>query len=151
MVGRDGGFGTTADRLDLGVDVDELPRASGWLEALAERDRWPERARFALQLSMEEALTNVITHAFADEPSKDNAISLSYSRSPDMVRLRITDNGKSFDPTLVEVPPLPDSIESAVIGGHGIRLMRSMLDEFSYCRTGSGNQLTLGSRVAGEG
>jgi serine/threonine-protein kinase RsbW len=143
MAGREEGFGTSTDSLVLGAAIDEVARATAWLEGLAERDSWPEHVRFALQLGLEEALTNAIEHGLKGRGA-DAAITVSYVRTPKAVRLRVVDNGTPFDPTSLEETPVPESIESAAVGGHGIRLMKRLLDEFSYRRVGQRNQLTLG-------
>lgn len=147
MACRDSGFEGKTETLSLAVRLDEIGRAIAWLEELSERDGWPERTRFALELSLEEALTNVIMHGFTEETSSAPVLSVDCARQPDMIRLHVTDNGTPFDPTSLEEKPLPLSIESAVIGGHGIRLMRRMLDEFSYRRIDGLNRLSLGRRL----
>lgn len=149
MACRDSGFEGMTDTLSLAARLDEVGRATAWLEELSEREGWPQRTRFALQLSLEEALTNVIMYGFTEQ-TPSPMLSVDCSRHPDMILLHVTDNGAPFDPTSLEEKPLPSSIESAVIGGHGIRLMRRMLDEFSYRRIEGLNQLSLGSRLDGE-
>ncbi len=135
------------DRLDLAADLAEIPRALAWLTAAAERDDWPQRAGFALQMSLEEALVNVISHGLKTAVDGGGVIALTYHRSPGLIQVTVADQGVAFDPTAGAVSALPVSIETAAIGGHGIRLMRQMLDEFSYQRVGGQNRLTLGCRT----
>ncbi len=146
-IGSDDAF-AAADRLALAAELEELTRAADWLEGLAARDGLPERTLFKLQLSLEEALANIITYGIASLPAGAGRIAVDYSRAADMARLRISDNGPPFDPTAREEAANPASIEEAEVGGHGIQLMRHLLDEFSYCYTGGHNRLILGSRLA---
>lgn len=148
VCGKDGfERGAADDMLTLAVRLDELPRAAAWLEELAARDAWPERALFTLQLGLEEALVNVISYGFP-EPRPDGAtIELAYRRDPAMALVCISDNGKPFDPTAIKEPDAPETVEAATIGGHGVQLMRHLLDEFSYCHADGNNQLILGSRL----
>lgn len=123
--------------------VDEIAKVSIWMEALEEQDGWPAPLRFGLELSVEEALANVITHAFEDGQS-DPLIRVDYFRpSPDSVGMRIVDNGPPFDPTAVASPTLAENVQSAKIGGHGVRLMRHFLSHIGYVRRDDQNQLTL--------
>lgn len=149
MVGVNDGFGAGAadDVLTLAVRLDELPRAAAWLETLAARDNWPERTLFTLQLGLEEALVNVISYGFTDPAPAGAAITLAYRRDRGMALVRISDNGMPFDPTTIDEPIVPDTVEDAAIGGHGVQLMRHLLDEFSYCHEDGNNRLILGSRL----
>lgn len=139
--------GEAGDHFDLAADLAEIPRALAWLNTVAVRDHWPARADFALQMCLEEALVNVISHGLTRAADDSDAIVLTYHRSPDLIRVTVADRGAAFDPTAATVSALPASVETAVIGGHGIRLMRKMLDEFSYERIGEENRLTLGCRT----
>lgn len=123
--------------------VDEIAKVSIWMAELEEKDEWPAPLRFGLELSVEEALANVITHAFEDGGT-DPLIRVDYFRpSPDSVAIRIVDNGPPFDPTVLEPPALADDVASARIGGHGVRLMRHFLSDIDYARRDGLNQLTL--------
>ncbi|MBS7538322.1 ATP-binding protein [Ancylobacter lacus] len=145
-IGPDDAF-AAADRLALAAELDELSRAADWLEGLAARDALPERTLFKLQLSLEEALANIITYGVSALPAGEARIAVDYRQDRDMARLRISDNGPPFDPTAREEVVNPASIEEAEVGGHGIQLMRHLLDEFSYCYAGGHNRLILGSRL----
>lgn len=132
-----------SDTLALAADVDEIPKVSEWLEALAERDDMPPNLLFGLQLSVEEALANVISHGFPDHRHRA-VIRLEYQKLDDRRFLvRIVDNGVAFDPTVVVSPDMAESVEDAEIGGHGVRLMRHFLEAISYERTGDENHLLL--------
>lgn len=133
----------TLSSLAIAADVDEIGKVSAWLEELGEQDDWPLNLRFGLELSVEEALANVINHGFegiAHAPE----ITLDYFRpDADAIAIRICDNGVPFDPTVQLSPDLAGSVEDARIGGHGLRLMRHYLRDFGYARIDGRNQLTL--------
>ncbi len=131
------------DVLPIAVDVAEIPKVSEWLESLAERDGIPPNLVFGLQLSVEEALANVISHGFP-ELGHRCVIRLEYQKLDDRRFLvRIIDNGVAFDPTAVVSPDMAGSVEDAEIGGHGVRLMRHFLEAISYERQGDENHLLL--------
>jgi anti-sigma regulatory factor (Ser/Thr protein kinase) len=58
----------------------------------------------------------------------------------------VEDDGRAFDPLQAERPPPPVNLEEAPIGGLGIHLIRSMLDECHYRREAGWNRLTLIAR-----
>jgi len=97
---------------------------------------------------VDEALTNIVTHAFGDsEGGRETLIRLACFDGPQGIALRIEDTGPAFDPTLAVPGPQAESVETAEMGGHGLRLMRHYLKSVHYTREGGRNVLTL---VAGE-
>lgn len=129
--------------LRIGADATEITAATGWLAALAEEGDWPEATRFALELSLEEALANVVMHGFK-AVSHAPEIRLEYRAAGDgRIAVTVVDNGIAFDPTTAPEPVAPSSIEEARIGGHGVQLMRRFLESLSYARADGENRLTL--------
>lgn len=141
--------GTLVSTIDVGARIDDITDATGWLGTLADEQGWPDATRFALELSLEEALTNVVSYGFAgiDRPPR---IRIECWRLPEgRVAVRLIDNGVPFDPTSIAEPVVPDSIEDARIGGHGVQLMRHFLETLDYNREGEENRLTLVAKAPG--
>jgi anti-sigma regulatory factor (Ser/Thr protein kinase) len=88
----------------------------------------PESALRALQISVDELLTNVLMHA----QQASGTIDLQLARSPGAVDATIEYLAEAFDPTTWQAPPPGDSIGSTRIGGQGILLVRQLMDEFRY-------------------
>lgn len=51
-----------------------------------------------IQLAVEEAVTNVVTHGYENPGGK---VSVSLCFIPELVTITITDNGPAFDPTKI--------------------------------------------------
>ncbi|MBV7485181.1 ATP-binding protein [Bordetella sp. BOR01] len=132
------------DTLQLVPDDQAVSLATQWLERIAERDGWPAKMNFGLTLSLDEALTNIVSYAFA-APSAAHApaVRLSCHREGNRVQLELADNGRPYDPTSAAPPPLAADLDQAEIGGHGLRLMHHYLDDLRYARDGDWNRLTL--------
>ncbi|HEY7871579.1 MAG TPA: ATP-binding protein [Rudaea sp.] len=99
----------------------------------------PESALRALQISVDELLTNVLMHA----QQVSGTIDLQLARSPGAVDATIEYFAEAFDPTTWQAPPDGDSIDTARIGGHGIPLVRQLLDDFRYEHVDGRNILHL--------
>lgn len=139
----DPAVGTLISELRVGADIDAIAEATSWLSTLAEEGGWPDAMRFGLELSLEEALTNVVMHGFKGLSHAPDIRIECYRMPNDRVAVRILDNGVAFDPTHLAEPDVPDSLEEAKIGGHGVQLMRNFLESLAYVRAGDQNQLTL--------
>lgn len=134
---------TLISTLRVEADIAAIPEATGWLAALAEQEGWPDSMRFGLELSLEEALTNVVSYGFAGV-ERAPAIRIEVRRLPaGRVAVQLIDNGVAFDPTTLAEPETPASIDEARIGGHGVQLIRHFLESLAYCREGDENRLTL--------
>lgn len=135
--------GTLISALRVGPCIAAISEATSWLGEIADKEGWSPSLRFGLELSLEEALTNVVCYGFKDVEHPPEILIECYRMPGDRVAVRILDNGIAFDPTSMDDPPVPESIEDAKIGGHGVQLMRKFLESLAYRRDDGQNQLTL--------
>jgi serine/threonine-protein kinase RsbW len=93
-------------------------------------------------LALEEAVANVINHAFAGVPAP-HRIAVALAIEDDRVAAEIIDNGRPFDPSAAPEPDRTPPLESRDIGGLGIHLIRRMMDRVEYRRAAGENRLRL--------
>jgi anti-sigma regulatory factor (Ser/Thr protein kinase) len=99
----------------------------------------PEAAMRALQVALDELLTNVIMHA----EQAAGPIEVEIARASDALDTRISYLADEFDPTSWSPPQRSTSIETARIGGMGIELVRMLMDEFRHEYSDGCNVLML--------
>ena len=94
----------------------------------------------AFQVSFDELLTNVVAHTteFPDEP-----IEVLLKRDPEKVLAVIRYRGVPFDPTQHPVPDTAAPIGHRPVGGLGVHLVRTLMDEFRHAYIAGFNELTL--------
>lgn len=134
---------STPRMLCIAPRLDQVSLALTWLRKLGVDHHWPEKTTFGLVLSLDEALTNIVTHAVEEGGTVEGEIRLICLCEAQGIALRIEDNGIAFDPTQSILKPQADSVEDADIGGHGLRLMRHYLKSIHYAREEGRNVLTL--------
>ncbi|PLC48844.1 serine/threonine protein kinase [Pollutimonas subterranea] len=136
---------STLATLSLIPGPQAIPQALAWLESVAEQQHWAPRMAFKLQLCLDEALTNIVTYGFGDQPGRDaqGHIALSISAEGQRLALDIIDNGIAYDPTQGQPAALAESLDDATIGGHGLRLMQHYLEDIEYRRVNEQNHLRL--------
>ncbi len=88
----------------------------------------PETALRALQVALDELLTNVIMHA----RQASGPIELKLARSARSVDAEISYIADPFDPTRVKERPQAASIGDSEIGGLGVALVRALMDDFRH-------------------
>jgi serine phosphatase RsbU (regulator of sigma subunit)/anti-sigma regulatory factor (Ser/Thr protein kinase)/TolA-binding protein len=96
----------------------------------------------AFKLSIDEAGSNVIRHAYRefDEPG---FILLRVVVRKASITVNLIDQGKYFDPRFVKNPDLQRYVDIGKKGGLGIFIIRKLMDEIDYRKTEEGNELRL--------
>ncbi len=114
---------------------------TSWVAERAATLGLSSQTAYALQLCMEEAVTNVISYAF--DPGSVHEIHIRLWCDGEALFAEISDDGRQFDPLAYEVPPLAKDLDSAAIGGLGIKLMRGFAESIAYQRSGQTNRLLM--------
>jgi anti-sigma regulatory factor (Ser/Thr protein kinase) len=100
-----------------------------------------EKTRFNAMLSLEEAVTNVIKYAFADD--REHGIDVEARLDPSEIVIEVSDDGREFDPVSAPPPNFDLPFEERPVGGLGIHLLRELTSRMTYERAGGRNHLTL--------
>jgi anti-sigma regulatory factor (Ser/Thr protein kinase) len=137
---------TVAETLVIENRLSELSRVEEWLADILDAWDVPPRALFAVDLVINEAVTNVISYGFKDTASHE--ISISLSDSCDVVGIEIVDDGEPFDPFAAPPAPAAGDLDSATVGGRGILLIKSFADAYHYKRVAGRNHVSVKVRKA---
>jgi serine/threonine-protein kinase RsbW len=130
--------------LHLAPRLSEVARLHDRLEAEAATASVPAGLVADMRLCLEEVVTNVVIHAFESHP--DPTLTVALEVEVEVLIAVVVDNGPAFDPLGHPLAPRPGSIETAPIGGLGIRLLRERASALSYERQGVWNRLTITCR-----
>jgi anti-sigma regulatory factor (Ser/Thr protein kinase) len=132
------------NRIVLRSVLSEIARIPAWVEKLGIHPPINESVQFAINLCLEEAISNVIRHGYASgEADSQVMIDFAEPREGYLV-FTIEDGGAPFNPLVAPETPLLDEQGEIAIGGRGIRLMRGFADTLEYERTATGNRLRIG-------
>ena len=127
--------------LQVATSIEDLRRAQEEIEAFCNAQAWPVDVVFQIGLVVEELGTNVVNYAYAD--GDEHEFSISVTSGDRALTLEVVDGGRPFDP--LEEAPAPDldaSLEDRPIGGLGVYLVRTIMDELRYRREDGCNRLT---------
>ena len=127
--------------LKLAARPEELQRINTALEEFGEGEDWPPKLLYRVNLALEELGLNVMTHGQEAGASELEVIVTSEAET---ITIEIVDDGPRFDP--LQDAPLPDveaDLPERPIGGLGIHLVRTMMEEVSYRYEDGKNRLTL--------
>jgi len=132
---------TLTETLSIKNDIHEVPALNAFQKSFYGKMSLETSLAHQLQLSVEEAVVNVIDYAYP--VGTDGDITIKMMTDGQSLKIVIVDSGVIFDPTLVEKADTTLSAEERKIGGLGIYLVREFMDSINYERVDGNNILTL--------
>ncbi|MCB0280945.1 MAG: ATP-binding protein [Calditrichae bacterium] len=122
--------------------TDNLEMVRDFVHGLAVKAGFVEERADQISLAVDEACTNVIKHAHKFNARRMIDLAVIYDKS--QIEIIITDKGKGFDPRKLQKPDLSKYIHEAKMGGLGIHLMKTLMDEVNYTfNPGVKNQVSM--------
>ncbi|MEW6354870.1 MAG: ATP-binding protein [Planctomycetota bacterium] len=122
----------------------EMERVTRAVLAVIERQALSPKAAYAVELAVEEIITNVMKYAYNDTAPHDIDIRIRFESTH--VHLHFEDDGREFDPVAAPEPDTTKPIEERKIGGMGIHLVRAVASFINYRRANGRNILELSIR-----
>lgn len=92
-------------------------------------------------LAVDEAVTNVIKHAY--NYSEEGKILVSISFIKNKFSVSISDKGTHFNSKLIKDPDLKEYYKQRRVGGLGMFLMKKLMDDVKYSQPQNRNKVTL--------
>ncbi|MFQ5750503.1 MAG: SpoIIE family protein phosphatase, partial [bacterium] len=128
------------EQLKVPAHIDYLGDLRDFVTHVGKKHGFADKIINAFKLSIDEAATNIIRHAYRDG---DGLITIRAIVKRNSLTISILDQGTYFDPKRVKDPDLNRYIDIGKKGGLGIFIMRRLMDEIDYCRTEEGNELRI--------
>jgi len=124
-------------QLVLPSKLEEIRRAEQAVLSAAAGCGYGREDRFAIQLAMEEAISNAIKHGNCGDPAKQ--VRVEFHVDAEAVRISVEDEGCGFCPEALPDPTLHENLHKPF--GRGVMLMRVYMSEVRY--NPRGNRVTL--------
>jgi len=122
-------------------DVSDIGIVRDTLDSLAREFHIPLQALTQLQVALDEVVSNVIKYSWDDGEQHEFLVRITVR--PDRVDLEIFDDGREFDPMTAPSPNHAPEGQRHRPGGLGIRMIKELVDHFSYERIDGRNHTTL--------
>ncbi|AKL65269.1 ATP-binding protein [Streptomyces goshikiensis] len=137
----------TPAALEVPATVGALGDIAAFVLRLAEGAALDKGAAYRIRLAVDELATNIVMHGYR---GGDGRITVRGRSGPGGVRITIEDTAPAFDPVEGCLPPVPGlPPERRRVGGLGIHLALTSVDEFSYTRRDGRNISTLTVKAEG--
>ena len=135
------GDAPTEVNYQIDPDLSEIALLADKMMEFGAENAIPESLIRKINLAIDELLTNTIVHGVngAHSPSID----VRAKRLDAGIEIVIEDDAPAFNPLEQDAPNIEATLEDRPIGGLGIHIVRSLIDEVSYCRAEGKNRVTL--------
>ncbi|MCH7674137.1 ATP-binding protein [candidate division KSB1 bacterium] len=95
-----------------------------------------------IELAVDEACTNVIKHAYANNSNQMIEVSIKVDQKK--LIIIVADKGKGFNPDEIKLPDLNKSIKEGRKGGLGLCLIKTLMDKVEFeIKPGSKTQVKM--------
>ena len=128
-------------QLSLNMDkIEDLHHIYDSIEAFSEQENWGVQFTFQIQLIIEELAKNALDHG-----NGSSGVKIDMTSEESKILIEYSDAGNPFNPFDADTPePDTDSdIEDRNIGGLGIHLIKTLIDEAKYDRIKGRNHITM--------
>lgn len=128
--------------MDVSSKTENVTRVVQTLEKFCNDNNVDRKITEPLLVATDEAITNIVIHAYQRKPNGEISVYIELNTSSILVELRNV--GDQFNPGKIEKRE-PEEIDKMKVGGYGLILMNSLLDEldFSYDKRTNTNILTM--------
>ncbi len=121
--------------------LDEIGPLARGAAAFLQSHKVDPDATFAVDLALEEMVSNVIKYGYKDQDSDQISVRLEVGQK--QIILIVEDSGPRFNPLELPEPDLDKPVDQRPIGGLGVFLVRKTVDRMEYERLGDRNVLRI--------
>lgn len=123
--------------------LDQLEQVQAFIAEQMEGYPCSGKARFQLDVAVEEIFVNIAHYAFSPEQHGEATVRCCVGGSPLQVTIQFLDRGKPFNPLAKEDADTTLSAEERDIGGLGILMVKKSMDAVDYAYQNGRNILTI--------
>lgn len=134
--------------IKISNQLSEIEKITSEVENIWMKYQFPLKLMYNINISIDELLSNIINYAFEDKSTHFINIQLEITNKSFL--MRITDDGKAFNPLEIEEPDINASLEERNIGGLGIFIVKNLVDKIEYNRNGNKNILLIEKKIESE-
>jgi serine/threonine-protein kinase RsbW len=135
--------------LKIPSQTDNLDLIRSFVAGIARKVGFNDEEVNKIELAVDEACTNVIEHAYQHDDTKDIDIAIQIGLQK--LTVVVTDHGKSFNVKQIKLPDMKDYLAELRVGGLGIYLMKTLMDEVDYqSKPGNRNEVRMVKYIIGK-
>lgn len=128
-------------KLSISASTENLSDVRSFIDVHAKDHGFSSKTIQDVRLAVDEAVTNIIKHAYSNDNSKIIDVELLFFENKLCVQL--IDSGKNFKFETYKIPDIKEQIKRRKRGGMGVYMIHSLMDKVSYSRNGGKNEIKM--------
>jgi serine/threonine-protein kinase RsbW len=133
-------------RLVIPSRTDYLNRVTGLAKRASMAVGLDETSAAKVSIAVDEAVTNIILHAYKGDPDKQVEVELVFS--DDALEVHLRHGGHGLRQDQVSLPDPSEYVRRPRKGGLGLLLMSRFMDEVRFSESGDKNECCMIKRLA---
>ena len=113
--------------------------ATNTAEVVAKHMQLSEEKTAEISMALIEATINAFEHS----ETETSNVEIHFIIEGDMLVIKVTDQGKGFDKSKVEIPNIENKLSSDYKRGWGLKLIQELMDTVEYESTEDGTTVTM--------
>lgn len=113
--------------------------ATNTAEVVAKHMQLSEEKTAEISMALIEATINAFEHS----ETETSNVEIHFIIEGDMLVIKVTDQGKGFDKSKVEIPNIENKLSSDYKRGWGLKLIQELMDTVEYESTEEGTTVTM--------
>ncbi len=126
-------------------NLNEIDHFWAEIEMLLKNYCLTKKEIFQINMSVEELFTNIVSYAFKDD--NEHWIDINLEAKKNEIVICMEDKGIPFNPLESMLPNCKAPLSRKTEGGLGIHFCRTMMNTFSYERSGDKNIVTIKKKL----
>ena len=140
------GASADGDTLVVPASSDELDCVQAFVDDRLDQLDCPMETRVQIQIAVEELFVNIARYAYAPEQG-ETVVRCVTEHEPKAVTIEFRDRGKPFDPLAKADADVTLSADERPIGGLGIYMVKTSMDDVRYACENGENVLTIYKKI----
>ena len=128
--------------------IGEIKRLFKAFESFCRKKCPDAHFKYVVQVSLEEIFTNIVKYGYDD--SREHDIMVRFELLAQGLRVIFEDDGVPFNPLTAAEPDVSAALKERRIGGLGIHMVRTLMDQVTYERVRDKNRLIIEKKIATE-
>ncbi len=128
-------------RKSIDASTKNLAEVRGFVDQHAKSHGFNKQQIADIRLAVDEAITNIIKHAYQQDDSK--SIDIEITLEENSIRIQLQDTGKKFRMKKYSEPDIEKKIKERKRGGMGLFLIHSLMDSVTYKSNNGLNEMVM--------
>ena len=128
-------------QLTIPASTNFLAEVRNFVELHAKEHGFTETDIHDVRLAVDEAVTNIIKHAYNFDDSKEIEVEMEFNEEE--LHVSLSDTGKNFELKSLKQPDIREYAKQKKRGGMGLYLIHTLMDEVKYQRKNGRNEIKM--------